>query len=75
MVTLESVPVIKIQEIEKVSADDEELQVVRGCLASGNWEGAPKSYVCVPNELTFIGHVRVRQNCCMGGICQQSYQS
>ncbi|KAK2559429.1 Uncharacterized protein P5673_018062 [Acropora cervicornis] len=61
MVTLESVPIaLKIQEIEKVSADDEELQVVRGCLASGNWEGAPKSYVCVRNELTFIGHVILR---------------
>ena len=47
-------------EIEKVLADDEELQVVRGCLASGNWEGAPKSYVCVRNELTFIGHVILR---------------
>ena len=61
MVTLESVPIaLKIQEIEKVSADDEELQVVLGCLASGNWEGAPKSYVCVRNELTFIGHVILR---------------
>ena len=61
MVALESVPIaLKIQEIEKVSADDEELQVVRGCLASGNWEGAPMSYVCVRNELTFIGHVILR---------------
>ena len=61
MVALESVPIaLKIQEIEKVSADDEELQVVRGCLASGNWESALKSYVCVRNELTFIGHVILR---------------
>ena len=61
MVALESVPIaLKIQEIEKVSAEDEELRVVLGCLASGNWEGAPKSYVCVRNELTFIGHVIVR---------------
>ena len=58
LVALGSVPVaLKIQEIETVSAEDEELQVVRGCLVSGNWEGAPKSYVCVRNELTFIGHV------------------
>ena len=58
MVALGSVPVaLKIQEIEKVSAEDEELQVVCGCLVSGNWEGAPKSYVYVRNELTFIGHV------------------
>ena len=33
---------------------------MRGCLASGNWEGAPKSYVCVRKELTFIGHVILR---------------
>ena len=56
MVALESVPIaLKIQEIE-----NEELQVVRGCLASGNWEGAPKSYVCVRNKLTIIGHVILR---------------
>ena len=61
LVALGSVPVaLKIQEIETVSAEDEELQVVRGCLVSGNWEGAPKSYVCVRNELTFIGHVILR---------------
>ena len=61
LVALGSVPVaLKIQEIETVSAEDEELQVVRDCLVSGNWEGAPKSYVCVRNELTFIGHVILR---------------
>ena len=61
LVALGSVPVaLKIQEIERVSAEDEELQVVRGCLVSGNWEGAPKSYVCVRNELTFIDHVILR---------------
>ena len=65
MDALESVPIaLKIQEIERVSADDEELQVARGCLASGNWEGAPKSYVCVRNELTFIGrHPTWYANC------------
>jgi len=54
IVALESVPVaLKIQEIEKVSAEDEELQVVRGCLVSGNWEGAWKSYyVFVMNWLS-----------------------
>ena len=29
-------------------------------LVSGNWEGAPKSYVCIRNEETFIGHVNLR---------------
>ena len=29
---------------------------MRGCLVSGNWEGARKS-LCLRNEPTFIGHV------------------
>ena len=33
---------------------------MRGCLVRGNWEGAPKSYVCVRSELTFIAHVILR---------------
>ena len=37
MVALKAVPVaIKIREIESASAEDEELQAVRNCLASGN---------------------------------------
>ena len=58
MVALGSVSVtLKIQEIEKFLAEDEEVQVVCGCLVSGNWEGVPKSYIYVRNELTSIGHV------------------
>ena len=46
MVTLKAVPVVlKIQEIESASAEDEELQAVRSCLVSGNWEEAQKPYV------------------------------
>ena len=61
MVALQAVSVaLKIQEIERASADDEELQVVRSCLVSGNWEKAPKPYVMVRNELTFIGQVILR---------------
>jgi len=58
MVALKAVPAaVKIQEIESASAEDEELQVVRNCLISGNWEKCPRSFVMVRNELTFIGQV------------------
>ena len=61
MVALQAVPIaIKIQEIESASAEDEELQAVRNCLASGNWEKGPRSFVMVRNELTFIGQVILR---------------
>ena len=33
---------------------------MRSCLVSGNWEKAPKPYVMVRNELTFIGQVILR---------------
>ena len=51
---------LKIQEIESASAEDEDLQAVRSCLISGNWETAPKPYVWVRNELTYIGQVILR---------------
>ena len=61
MVAFQAVPVaIKIQEIESASAEDEELQAVRNCLASGNWEKGPRSFMMVRNELTFIGQVILR---------------
>ena len=61
MVALKSVAVaIKIQEIESASTEDEELQVVRNFLASGNWEKSPLSFRVVRNELTFIGQVTLR---------------
>ena len=61
MVTLSAFPVaLTIQEIESASAEDEELQAVRSCLASGNWERALKTYMWVRNELTFIGQVILR---------------
>ena len=48
MVALQAVPVaIKIQEIESASAEDEELQAVGNCLASGNWEKGPWSFMMV----------------------------
>ena len=61
MVALSAVPIaLKIQEIESASAEDEDLQAVRSCLTSGNWETAPKPYVWVRNELTYIGQVILR---------------
>ena len=37
-----------------MSAQDSELQAVRNCLIEGNWDSAPKPYLPVLNELTFI---------------------
>lgn len=60
-VALQAVPVaMSIQEIEKASAVDSELQEVRKCLITGNWERSPKPYVPVRNELTYIGHIILR---------------
>ena len=61
MVALSAVPIaLKIQEIESTSAEDEHLQAVQSCLISGNWEKAPKPYVRVRSELTYIGQVILR---------------
>ena len=61
MIALQAVPVaIKIQEIQSASAEDEELQAVRNCLASENWEKGPRPFIVVRNELTFIGQVILR---------------
>ena len=61
LVALHAVPAaLRIKEIERVSAQDSELQAVRNCLIEGNWDNAPKSYLPVRNELTFIGHVILR---------------
>lgn len=58
MVALKADPVaIKIQAIESASAEDEELQEVHNCLASGNWEKGQRSFLMVHNKLTFIGQV------------------
>ena len=60
-VALQSVPVaMNIQEIEKASAEDSELQVVRKCLVSGDWAPVPKHYLSVRTDLNYIGHVVLR---------------
>ena len=61
MIAIHAVPVaLRIKEIEQVSAQDSELQAVRNCLVEGKWDNAPKQYLPVRNELTFIGHVILR---------------
>ena len=61
MVALHAAPVaLKIKEIERVSANDPELQAVRRCLVEERWNSAPKQFLPVRNELTFIGHVILR---------------
>ena len=60
-VALQSVPVaMNIQEIEKASAEDSELWVVRKCLVNGGWAPVAKHYLSVRTELTYIGHVILR---------------
>ena len=51
---------LKTKETERVSAKDPELQAVRRCLVEERWNGAPKQYLPMRNELTFIGHVILR---------------
>ena len=36
---------LKIKEIERVSAEDSELQAVRRCLVEERWNSAPKQYL------------------------------
>ena len=61
MVALHAAPVaLKIKKIERVSAKDPELQAVRRCLVEERWNSAPKQFLPVRNELTFIGHVILR---------------
>ena len=60
-IALHAVPAaLRIKEIEQVSAQDSELQALRRCVIEGKWDNAPKQYLPVRNELTFIGHVILR---------------
>ena len=60
-VTLQAVPVaLRIEEIEEVSFQDEELEVVREALETGHWSKAPKAFELVSHELACIGQVVLR---------------
>ena len=51
---------LSVQDIEDASADDEDLQVVRSCLKSGNWNNCHRDYAAVRHELTRIGKLVLR---------------
>ena len=54
-VTLQAVPVtLRIEEIEEVSFQDEELEAVREALETGNWGKAPKAYELASHELACL---------------------
>ena len=60
-VTLQAVPVaLRIEEIEEVSFQEEELEVVREALETGHWSKTPKAYELVSHELACIGQVLLR---------------
>jgi hypothetical protein len=44
----------------KASAEDSEIEAIRGCLVSGNGDNALKHYLPVINELTYIGDLILR---------------
>lgn len=61
LVAVHAVPTaLRIKDIERISAQDPELQSVRNYHIQGKWDSAPKSNLPVRNELTFIGHVILR---------------
>ena len=75
MVALHSAPAaLKIKEIERVSAEDPELHAVRRCLFEERWNSAPKQYLPVHNELTFIGHVILRGTIIVSSSTKESRQ-
>ena len=61
LVALHAVPKALRLSFERILAQDPELQSVRNCLIKGKWDSAPKSYLPVRNDLTFIGHVILRR--------------
>jgi len=58
MIAFHAVPVaLRIKATERVSLQDSALQAVRNCPMEEKWDNAPKQYLPVRNELTFIGRV------------------
>ncbi len=48
------------REIERESAADHDLSVVRRCWRSGNWNNVPREYSLIRNEITLIGNLVMR---------------
>ena len=60
-VTLQALPVaLRNEEIEEAPTQYEALRVVCAFLQSGDWSKAPKDFIDVRNELTYIGQVVLR---------------
>ena len=58
-----AVPIaLKIEEIEKESAEDDEIKIVRECVMSENWDNLPLTYKTVRNELAVIGKLVLRSS-------------
>ena len=49
------------REIERASAEDEELTEVRECWKTGDWSSAPNSYKLLPDEITVVGRLVMRR--------------
>ncbi|XP_064647487.1 uncharacterized protein K02A2.6-like [Lineus longissimus] len=57
----EATPIaLKIRDIERESAADEKLSVVRDCVESGHWENCPAEFKPVRNELCVVGKLVLR---------------
>ncbi|CAG2247242.1 unnamed protein product [Mytilus edulis] len=61
-VASESTPnAVKIEDVDKMSLNDKELQNIRNCLLNGRWQDLlNKQYLTVKQELSSIGHIVLR---------------
>lgn len=50
----------RLKSWSRLQAESPELQVIRRCLTKRKWDSAPKQYLHVHNELTYIGQVIFR---------------
>ena len=64
-VALGAIPAALVpSDVEKASAEDETLQIVRECIESGNWKRLTGTiYMAVKDELWIISQIVMRGNC------------
>ena len=61
MLAIRATPrVMTTREIERASAEDEELTTIRKCWKTGNWSTAPNHYKLLRDEITVIGRLVMR---------------
>ena len=61
MVAISATPrVMTTREIERPSAEDEELTKVRKCWTKGDWYSAPSPYKLLRDEITVAGSLVMR---------------